>query len=52
VRYQRGSGIPKFFPGQAAPGHQDGGAVRALFGPALESVEERHRINFTGPARG
>jgi hypothetical protein len=22
--------------------------VRPFFGPALDSVEERHRINFTG----
>lgn len=37
-------------PGPAEPlsGHDDGSVVGTFIGPALESVEKRHRINFTG----
>jgi len=37
-------------PGPAKPPacHDDGGVVGAFIGPALEFVEKRHRINFTG----
>jgi hypothetical protein len=48
---QPGSGIAKLRPREAATGHHDGGVVRPLVGPALDVVEERHRINFTGGHR-
>ena len=43
-----GGRVPQLFPAQALPGHDDGGPVGAVIGPALESVEERHQTNFTG----
>ena len=44
-------GVAEGGPAEALPGHDDGGVVGALIGPALESVEKRHRTNFTGRKR-
>ena len=38
-------------PAQPPARHDDGGVVGAFIGPALESVEKRHRTNFTGRNR-
>jgi predicted metalloprotease len=35
-------------PAEPLARHDDGGVVGAFIGPALESVEKRHRTNFTG----
>jgi hypothetical protein len=41
-------GIPESGPAEVPARHNDGGVVGAVISPALESVEKRHRINFTG----
>ena len=40
--------VAELAPAEPFAGHDDGGVVGAVISPALESVEKRHRINFTG----
>ncbi|GAA1255240.1 hypothetical protein GCM10009589_02900 [Arthrobacter pascens] len=40
--------VAELAPAEPLAGHDDGGVVGAVIGPALESVEKRHQINFTG----
>ena len=50
-RHQGRRLVPQAGPAEVLSGHDDGGLVGTVIGPALESVEKRHRTNFTVPAR-